>query len=117
LALAPPSPSIAQVARLMLFVRRPYVLSEEDAARWMREQASTLARVSAVDRVELIRLQAPALHGGGDCEWLIEMHFERGEDAARAARDDACRDLVADLRLLGMRPQLVVADGAERLEG
>ena len=101
----------------MLFVRRPYVLSEEEGARWIREQAAPLARANAVDRVELIRLRTPALHGGADCEWLIEMHFERGEDAARAARDNACRDLVADLRLLGMRPQLVIADGTEPLEG
>ena len=100
----------------MLFVRRPYTLSEAEASRWMREQAAPLATASA-ERVELTRLQAPALHGGADCEWLIEMHFERGQDAARTARDDVCRDLVADLRLLGMRPQLGVADGTEPLEG
>ena len=99
----------------MLFVRRPRGLSEVDAARWVREQAAPLARASAVDRVELIRLQAPAPRGGVDCEWLIEMHCARGEDAARAARDGACRDLVADLRLLGMQPRLVVADGNEPL--
>jgi hypothetical protein len=45
------------------------------------------------------------------------MHCERGEDATRAARDDACRELVADLRLLGMHPSLVVGDGTEPLEG
>jgi hypothetical protein len=100
----------------MLFVRRPFHLSEEEAAHWMRERAGPLAIASAVDRVELIRLQAPAVRGVADCEWLIEMHCERGEDAARAARDDACRDLIADLRLLGMQPRLVIADGSLLLE-
>jgi hypothetical protein len=84
--------------------------------RWMREQVAPLARMEPVSRVEVTRLQAPALRGGGDWEWLIEMHCERGEDAARAARDDACRDLVADLRLLGMRPSLVLADGTDPIE-
>ena len=116
MALTAQSPTIEPVARLMLFVRRPYVLSEEDAACWMREQAAPLATARA-ERVELTRLQAPALHGGADCEWLVEIHFGRGEDAARAARDEACRALVADLRLLGMQPYLVVADGTEALEG
>ncbi len=37
-------------------------------------------------------------------------------NAARAARDDECRELVADLRLLGMQPRLVVADGTEPIE-
>jgi hypothetical protein len=113
LALAAASPSIAPVARLMLFVRRPYALSQEEAARWMREQATPLATANGVERVELIRLQTPALGGGADCEWLLEMHCRCGDDAARAARDTACRDLVADLRLLGMHPRLVVADGSE----
>ena len=109
--------SIASVARLMLFVRRPSCLSEEEAVRWMRDQAAPLAAVAQAARVEMTRLQAPALRGGTDWEWLIEMHCDRGEDAVRAARDPACRDLVADLRLLGMRPNLVVADGTEPLAG
>ena len=74
----------------MLFVRRPYVLEEADAVRWMREQGAPLAAVPAVDRVEMTRLQAPALRGGPDWEWLLEMHCQRGEDAERAARDAAC---------------------------
>jgi hypothetical protein len=113
LALATASPSIEPVVRLMLFVRRPYVLSQEEASRWMREQATPLATTNGVERVELIRLQTPTRGGGGDCEWLIEMHCRCGEDAVRAARGAACRDLVADLRLLGMHPRLVVADGSE----
>jgi hypothetical protein len=117
LAREPVSQSIEQVARLMLFVRRPHVLSPEEASRWMREQAAALAGARAVERVELIRLRAPGLGGAADCEWLIEMHCERGEDAAHAALDAACRDLVADLRLLGMHPRLVVADGSEPVEG
>jgi hypothetical protein len=117
LAQAAPAPSIEAVARLMLFVRRPYVLSEQEAVRWMREQAAVLATVGAVERVELTRLQPPALRGGSDCEWLFEMHCARGEDAGRAACDDVCRELVADLRLLGMQPSLVVADGTEPIEG
>ena len=83
----------------------------------MREQAVPLARAGTVERVELIRLGTPALHGGADCEWLIETYYEQAEDAARAARSRSCRELVADLRLLGMQPRLVVADGDEPIEG
>ena len=100
------------MVRLMLFVWRPYSLSAEEAVGWMREQAAPLAAMGA-ERVELVRLGAPGVHGHSDCEWLIEMYFRRVEDAAAAARNGLCRDLVADLRLLGMRPQLVVADSGE----
>ena len=117
MALAHRPPSIGAVARLMLFVRRPSSLSEEEAVRWMRDKAGPLAAMTHVDRVEVTRLQTPALRGGTDWQWLIEMHCDRGEDATNAAREAACRDLVADLRLLGMRPTLVVADGTEPLVG
>jgi hypothetical protein len=105
------------MARLLLFVQRPSVLSDGEATRWMREQAAPLARIDAVRRVEVTRLQAPALRGGRDWHWLIEMYCEDGGDAARAARSEVCRDLVADLRLLGMQPSLILADGTEPLEG
>jgi hypothetical protein len=101
------------MARVMLFVRRPSVLTEAEAIRWMRDHAAHLAAEIAVERVQLTRLQTPAVHGGGDCEWLIEMHCDSDEAATRAARDRACRELIADLRLLGMHPRLVVADGGE----
>jgi hypothetical protein len=97
----------------MLFVRRPSSLSEREATGWMREQAEQLASAGGVNRVQLIRLRTPALQGGADCEWLIEMHCRGREEAARAARDRACRDLIGDLRLLGMHPRLLIADGSE----
>jgi hypothetical protein len=99
----------------MLFVRRPYHLSEDEADRWMRAQAAPLA--GHADGVNVSRLQNPAAGGGGDWDWLIELECEGVEDAARAARGDVLRSLVADLRLLGMRPSLVLAHGTTPLEG
>jgi hypothetical protein len=104
------------VTRLLLFVERPQLLSDGDATRWLLDQIAPLRAIDAVRRVEVTRLQAPALRGGSDWQWLIEMHCDRAEDAARAARDEACRDLVADLRLLGMHPSLVLADTTEPVE-
>ena len=83
----------------------------------MGEQVAPLARMESVRRVEVTRLQSPALRGGRDWEWLVEMYCDDGEDAARAARHEACRDLVADLRLLGMNPSLVLADATDPLPG
>jgi len=104
------------MVRLMLFVCRPYYLSGEEALRWIHQQAAPLATMGA-ERVELVRLGAPGAYGESDYEWLIEMHYQRVEDAAGDARNGPCRDLVADLRLLGMRPRLVVADTGEPVEG
>ena len=82
----------------------------------MRIQAAPLADTAAVESVRLSRLQAPAA-GGGDWDWLIEFHCRGAEDARRAARDEVLREMVADLRLLGMNPRLVLADGTRPLGG
>jgi hypothetical protein len=100
----------------MLFARRPYHLSQEEADRWMRTEAAPLAEAAAVTIVEVSQLRSPGAHGGDDWDWLIEMTFEDADDAARAAREDVCRDLVADMRLLGMRPSLALVDGTRPLE-
>ena len=83
----------------------------------MREQVAPLARMEPVSRVEVTRLQARALRGGRYWLGLDATLVARGAAAARAARDEACRDLVADLRLLGMQPSLVLADGTDPIEG
>jgi len=101
----------------MLLVRRPYHLSDEEADRWMRSEAKALTGVPDVERVEVSRLLSPAARDAREWDWLIELHFARAEDATRAARDEACRDLIGDLRLLGMRPRLVMVDGTATLEG
>jgi hypothetical protein len=109
--------TIGPIARLLLFARRPYHLSDAEADRWMRTQAASLVRIAAVNSVDLSRIDTPAVRGGEGWDWLVEMHVDRGEDGVQAARDPACRDLVADLRLLGMQPSLVLADGTRPLEG
>jgi hypothetical protein len=110
------SPTIAAIVRLLLFIRRPYHLSEEEADSWLGSQAAPLARTAEVANVQVSRLRNPTARSGGDWDWLIEMHCEGVEEAERAAREDTCRDLVGDLRLLGMQPSLVLADGTRPLE-
>ncbi len=97
-------------------MRRPYHLSESEADRWMRSQAAPLAGTAAVEKVEVSRLRSPAGRGG-DWDWLIEMHCDGVEQAQSAAREEVCRDFVADLRLLGMHPSLVLADATRPLDG
>jgi hypothetical protein len=94
----------------MLFVCRPYHLSDQEADGWMRSQAGAIADVEPVTRVEVSRLRSAAGGAGGSWDWMIEIHCDGAEAAGRAARAEALRDLVGDLRLLGMRPRLVLAD-------
>jgi len=104
------------IVRLMLFVRRPYHLSEQEADNWLHGQAASLARTATVQSVHVSRIHSPGSDGGRDWDWLIEMYCQDAEAAGQAARAEACRDLMADLRLLGMQPRLVLADATRPLE-
>ncbi len=116
MAVACASRTIWAMARLLLFARRPYHLSDAEADRWMRGQAASLVGITAVGSVDLSRLESPTVRGGADWDWLIEMHLDRAEDAASAVSDPACRDLLGDLRLLGMQPSLALVDGTRQLD-
>jgi hypothetical protein len=109
--------SIGAITRLLLFISRPYHLSDQEADRWMRSQAAGLEKGEQVTRVEVSRLLSPAARPGAEWDWLIELHCDGVEGAGRAAREAALRDLVADLRMLGMRPRLVLAEGTRPLSG
>jgi hypothetical protein len=100
----------------MLFVRRPYHLSDQEADGWMRSQAGAIAQVEPVTRVEVSTLRSAGGGSSGSGDWMIEIHCDGAEGAGRAARAEALRDLVGDLRLLGMQPRLVLADDTEPLE-
>jgi hypothetical protein len=98
----------------MLFVSRPYHLSDQEADGWMRSQAAALRAAEPITGVDLSRLRSAA--GGGHWDWMIEIHCEGVVDAGRVAREEVLRDLVGDLRLLGMHPRLMLADRTSPLE-
>jgi hypothetical protein len=105
------------MARLIVLVQRPYHLSTEEADHWIRGQVAALAKDDAVRRVDLTLLQSVAPGCGRGWDWLIELHCDRGQDASRAAASSAWRELLADLRQLGMRPSVVLADQAAAVHG
>jgi hypothetical protein len=105
------------VARLIVLVQRPYHLSEEEAERWLRSQAEELARSAEVRRVDVTRLASVSLRFGREWDWLLELYLERGEDAQRAVREPACAGLLADLRVLGMKPSVAVVERTVTVAG
>jgi hypothetical protein len=98
------------MARLVVLWARPYHLSAEEADAWVRREAAGLLRLAGVARAELTRLGASRRHDS-DWDWMLELHLREGVDAHECAGEPSFADWLLDLRLLGMRPTvLVVAD-------
>jgi hypothetical protein len=103
---------MGRVARLLVFWTRPAHLSVEEAETWIRAELSVLAAIDVIGRAELSRLESASVRLPRPCDWMLELHLVPGadRDACLAARP--FREWLADLRLLGMHPSAVLADGA-----
>ena len=103
------------MTRLIVLVGTPHHLRAAEAEEWLRSEASGLATVDGVRRAVLSPLASPSLHSGNEWGWLIEIDCENRDDTDRVVRDGAWTALIADLRLLGMRPTVAVVGDASEL--
>ena len=103
------------VARLLVLWSRPHHLSPEQAERWARAEVRALRAADAIRTARLTRLECASPRQASDWRWLLELEI------AGSVRDcverGPCAEWLGDLRLLGMRPAIVVAVEAIALEG
>jgi hypothetical protein len=103
-----------QVRRLLIFWTRPFHLSADEAETWARDELRTLAALETVERAELSRLASVSERHPRMCDWMLDIELTGptlGLDAP------ALEDWMRDLRLLGMRPSMVLVDAVIPLEG
>lgn len=105
------------MVRVLVLSMRPYHLTVEEADAWMRTEAERLGGVASIERVELVGLSDAPDHVAAPWHWMLELHLRDGVDSGACLQQGACSDLLMDLRLLGMRPAVVVAGRAETLYG
>jgi hypothetical protein len=95
------------MARLLVLWSRPQHLTPEEAERWVRDEVRELLAAEGVSSAALTRLESASPRHGCDWDWLLELeitvpaseYVDRGPGA----------HWLADLRLLGMRPAVLLA--------
>jgi hypothetical protein len=97
------------MSRLVLLCERPRHLSREESRDWFRRAVAELADGGEVLTLEFTELETASRHWACPADWMIEA--ELGEvDAGRLVESPRWRGLLADLRLLGMRPAVAIGD-------
>jgi hypothetical protein len=98
------------VPRLLVLCRQPQHLPREEAEVWLRQELDSVLNRDRMDWTTLTRLASPPpAQWTRAFDWLIEFRFaDRASTALGPAA--ACVELVADLRLLGMAPTVVLAE-------
>ena len=97
---------------MLLTVRRPHHLKPEESLEWLRGEIDDLLSIAGVESMTLAKLGSAGGRWQGDYDWLIELELEDDADPARVVRHEHCASLLGDLRLLGMRPSVVVLQEA-----
>lgn len=98
------------MARVVVLWTRPYHLSAEEATAWAQQEVSRLLSVDGVARAELTRLQSVPERYPRACDRILELHLAPGVDPSSCAAAAACAEWLADLRVLGLRPSVLLAD-------
>jgi hypothetical protein len=106
-----------RVTRVIVLVQRPYHLTEQESEAWLHSQAAALARVKGVQRVDLTRLAHVSWRFAREWDWLYELYLHPDQDPQQAVLDPVCDGLLADLRLLGMRPSVALAVDTVTVKG
>jgi hypothetical protein len=102
--------------RLLLMGRSPATLPGDPGRAWLAEQAARLAALPAVSTASLCPLRSASDRWSSEFEWLLELRVRDGTPVADVVDHPLWIELLADLRLLGMRPQAAVADAAGAVE-
>jgi hypothetical protein len=109
-------PKIAgDMSRLIVLCQRPLRVSHPEATEWIEHEVQPLARLDYVARVDLTELRRTQLRWSGAHDWLIEVQLHDETHAEQLLDESFFTGLLADLRLLGMRPTVAVGDPATPL--
>jgi hypothetical protein len=101
---------------LLIFWTRPQHLNREEVERWARAEVGRLLEIDGVRSAQLTRLASASLRHGADQDWLLEVHLAPDADALECVEHELWRSWLGDLRLLGLRPQVVLAGPGIHLE-
>jgi len=111
---APPRAHDDGVARLLVLWSRPHHLTPLEAERWVRGEVRAVVAHDAICSARLSRLEPASPRHGADWQWLLEL--EIAEPVHDYVESGPCAEWLGDLRLLGMRAQVVVVADTIELE-
>ena len=98
--------------RLVVLWTRPHHLTREEADAWVRSGVAGFDTAPGVTGARVAEVHAADFEHPAMWHWMLELEVTDDATAARTMRSGALADWLRDLRLLGMRPTvLLVASG------
>ena len=92
----------------MILWTRPSHLTREEADAWVRLEVAALG----IPDAQLAEIAPAALEHPVNWHWMLELELEHAPAGVRSLRRGPVADWLRDLRLLGMRPTVMLVDNA-----
>ena len=99
------------VPRLLVLWTRPDHLTRVEADAWVRSGVAGLEAAPGVESARVEEVLPAAFEHPVLWHWLLELDVSDDSAAARTLRHGPVADWVRDLRLLGMRPTVLLVAG------
>ena len=84
-------------------------VSPDEDARWVREESAKLTSCEGVRALRLHQVESAALRHPRHWDWCLELAVDGSANAV--VRGPVCAEFLADLRLLGTKPSVLVLPG------
>ena len=97
--------------RLVVLWTRPDHLGRDEADAWVRTEVAALDAAPGISRAWVAELRRAALEYPAHFHWILELDVVDQASVARTLRHGPVADWVRDLRLLGMRPTVLLVAG------
>ena len=81
-------------------------VSTDEDARWVREESAKLTSCEGVRDLRLHQVESAALRHPRHWDWCLELAVD--DSANAVVRTPPCSEFLADLRLLGAKPSVLV---------
>jgi hypothetical protein len=101
------------MARVLLLCCTPPRLQPQEARAFASRELRRLEDAGVVRGVSLASLRRTPWRWAREWDWMAEIHLDHDGDWAALTSARQWDELLGDLRLVGMRPTLLVADAPE----
>jgi hypothetical protein len=97
--------------RVLVFWARPDHLTRVEADAWVRSEVSELEAAPGVEHARVDEVHSASVQHPAMWNWMLELHVGDHATAARCLHRGPLADWLRDLRLLGMRPTVMLIPG------
>jgi hypothetical protein len=104
------------MTRLLVLWTRPIQLAAHEMEDWLHKETVRLQDLPAVTSLAITQLARASDRHARPADWLLEIELGDHANSADCVESPLFAEWFGDMRQMGMRPTVMLADGTRALE-